>query len=112
MNILKKIGSGVVEAFLTIGRGDILLKIGAHRWLKEIAFAFGVVLLSILLSIWCDQTLSLREKKLKELDGERIIYSSKYREMVSLYRYTTVEDMLEKAGSKLEPLREPAVNIE
>ncbi len=109
---MKKIWNWIAEAFLTIGRGDILLKVGAHRWLPEIVFAFGMVLLSILLSIRCDQTLTLREKKIKELDGVKIVYSSKYQEMVSLYRYTTVEDMLKKEGSKLEPLREPTISLE
>ncbi|GEM_PF-2789001 len=108
---MKKFLTWLTNAFLTIGRGDILLKLGVHRYLPHIIFAFAVCAISIVLSYYADSTLIVREKRMKELESAKIVYSSKYREMVSLYRYTTVEDMLEKAGSDLKPLREPAIEL-
>ena len=108
---MKKFLTWLTNAFLTIGRGDILLKLGVHRYLPHIIFTFAVCAISIVLSYYADSTLIVREKRMKELESAKIVYSSKYREMVSLYRYTTVEDMLEKAGSDLKPLREPAIEL-
>lgn len=104
---MKKILCGIRDAFLTIARGDILIKMGVHRCLPHISFAFAVCVVSIVLSYYADRTARMREETRKELEQEKIIYSGKYLEMVSLYRYTTVEEMLTERGSELKPLMEP-----
>lgn len=108
---MKRILTGIRDAVLTIARGDILIKMGVHRYLPHIAFAFAVCVLSIALSYYADRTARDREDTRRELEDARLKYSSKYIELVSLYRYTTVEDMLESAGSDLEPLREPVTTM-
>lgn len=108
---MKKIFSGMMNVLLTIARGNILTKMGVHKCLPHIIFAFGVCLLSIMLSYYADRTAKEREATRRELDGAKILYSSKYMEMVSLHRYTTVEDMLENSGSALKPLREPVTEL-
>ncbi len=100
-----------MNVFLTIARGNILTKIGVHKCLPHIIFAFGVCLLSILLSYYADRTAHERETARQKLDGMKIMYSEKYMEMVSLHRYTTVEDMLENSGSALKPLMEPVTEL-
>ncbi len=100
-----------MKAFLTIARGNILTKMGVHKCLPHIIFAFGVCLLSILLSYYADRTAETREATRRELEDVRIKYSSKYMEMVSLHRYTTVEDMLGEKGSQLKPLRNPVTEL-
>ena len=99
------------NAYRVIGRGDILLKLKVHKYLPHICVAFAACVFSMILSFYADRTLTLRERKIKELESVKIIYSGKYQELVSLYRYTTVEDMLGKAGSDLEPLRKPAAEL-
>lgn len=105
---MKKILCAIRDAVLTIARGDILIKMGVHRCLPHIFFAFAVCVVSIVLSYYADRTARTREETRRELEQEKIIYSGKYLEMVSLYRYTTVEKMLEDRGSELRPLMEPA----
>lgn len=109
---MKRFFRWISDAFLTIMKGDVLLKLGVHRYLPHIAFAFAVCAFSIILSYYADRTLIVREKKLSELESVKIVYSSRYRELISLYRYTRVEDMLEKKGSDLKPLREPPTELE
>ncbi len=108
---MKKVSGGFMNVFLTIARGNILTKIGVHKCLPHIIFAFGVCLLSILLSYYADRTAHERETARQKLDGMKIMYSEKYMEMVSLHRYTTVEDMLENSGSALKPLMEPVTEL-
>ncbi len=99
------------DAYRMIGRGDILLRLKVHKYLPHICVAFAACVVSMVLSFYADKTLTTRERKLKELESVRIIHSCRYRELVSLYRYTTVEDMLEDAGSELKPLRQPATEL-
>ena len=106
-----KVFGGLMNVFLTVARGNILTKIGVHKCLPHIVFAFGVCLLSILLSYYADRTAKTRETTRRELEDARIMYSVKYMEMVSLHRYTTVEDMLEEKGSELKPLRNPVTEL-
>lgn len=87
------------------------MDMGIHRLFPHIIFIFSVCMVSLVLSFYADRTLENREKKMKELEEAKIGYSSKYRELVSLYRYTTMEDMLHEQGSDLEPLREPVTQL-
>ncbi len=108
---MKRIFDGIMSFFLTIARGNILTKMGVHKCIPHIIFAFGVCMLSIILSYYADRTAKTREATRKELEDARIMYSTKYMEMVSLHRYTTVEDMLEEKGSQLRPLRNPVIEL-
>lgn len=106
-----KIGDSIKKAWQSIMGGQILLNLGVHRLFPHIIFIFCVCMVSLILSFYADRTLETRERKMKELESAKIYYSSKYRELVSLYRYTTMEDMLHEQGSNLEPLREPVTKL-
>ena len=47
---MKKVLRWIADAFLSIGRGDILIKLGVHRYLPHIVVAFLFCTLSIILS--------------------------------------------------------------
>ena len=106
-----KFVDSIKKACQSVMGGQILLNIGVHRLFPHIIFIFCVCMVSLILSFYADRTLEVRERKMKELEGAKIHYSSKYRELVSLYRYTTLEDMLQEQGSNLEPLREPVTKL-
>lgn len=106
-----KIGDSIKKAWQSIMGGQILLNLGVHRLFPHIIFIFGICMVSLILSFYADRTLEKRERKMKELEEAKIEHSSKYRELVSLYRYTTMEDMLQEQGSDLEPLREPVTKL-
>ncbi len=108
---MKKIFAWIMDVFFTITKGNILTRIGVHKCIPHIIFAFGMCLLSIMLSYYADRTARTRETTRRRLEDARIMYSSKYMEMVSLHRYTTVEDMLEEKGSELRPLRSPVTEL-
>lgn len=109
---MRKLLLWIKDAALTVGRGDILLKLGIHRYLPHIVVAFIFCVTSIVLSYMADNTFILREQRRKEVEAMRIRHSDKYREMVSLWRYTTVEDMLRDMGSDLVPPQNPATELE
>lgn len=106
-----KIVDSIKKVWKSVMGGQILLNLGVHRLFPHIIFIFCVCMVSLILSFYADRTLEVRERKMKELEGAKIHYSSKYRELISLYRYTTLEDMLQEQGSNLEPLREPVIQL-
>lgn len=106
-----KIVDSIKKACQSVMGGQILMDMGVHRLFPHIIFIFCVCMVSLILSFYADRTLEARERKMKELEEAKIEHSSKYRELVSLYRYTTMEDMLHEQGSDLEPLREPVIQL-
>ena len=105
---MKKVLRWIADAFLSIGRGDILIKLGVHRYLPHIVVAFLFCTLCIILSYLADNTLSRRSSKMKELEDAKIIYNIKNGEMISLWRMTSVEETLKKMDSKVTAPEEPA----
>ena len=108
---MKKFIRWIGQALLSVGRGDILLKMGLHRYLPHIVVAFLFCTLSIILSYFADNTLILRSQRMKELENVKILYNIKNGEMISLWRMTQVEDALEKMGSKVSAPQEPATEL-
>ena len=50
---MKKVFRWIINAFLSMGRGDIFIKLGVHRYLPHIVVAFAFCTLSIILSYLC-----------------------------------------------------------
>ena len=46
---MKKVFRWIINAFLSMGRGDIFIKLGVHRYLPHIVVAFAFCTLSIIL---------------------------------------------------------------
>ena len=108
---MKKLFHWITQAFLSVGRGDILLKMGVHRYLPHSVVAFIFCTLSIILSYFADNTLILRSQKMKELEKVKILYNIKNGDMISLWRMTEVENTLEKMGSKVTAPEKPATEL-
>ena len=104
----KKIGSAIVETIKAIGYGDILLRLRVDKSLPYILYAFGLAMMSILMSYMAEQTMLRMERNKSILETQRIYHGQKTCDMVSLDRISTVETMLEELGSNVKPPQKPA----
>ena len=108
---MKKVFRWIINAFLSMGRGDIFIKLGVHRYLPHIVVAFAICTLSIILSYLADNQLIERGLKRRELEDARINYTLKNDEMISLWRMTRVEETLKKMGSDVTAPIKPAKEL-
>ena len=108
---MKKVFRWIINAFLSMGRGDIFIKLGVHRYLPHIVVAFACCTLSIILSYLADNQLIERGLKRRELEDARINYTLKNDEMISLWRMTRVEETLKKMGSDVTAPIKPAKEL-
>ncbi len=103
---------GSVKSILkSIISGDILLRLRVDRLFPYILYAFALGWISIFMSYKMEQTLSLVEKNSKELETLKIYHAQKTSEYVGLDRLSTVEAMLEEAGSEVKAPEKPADRI-
>jgi Tfp pilus assembly protein PilO len=98
----------IVSILKTIGEGEILLKLGVHKALPSILYAFLLCMLSIFLSYKVEQTMAVREKNKRKIETLKIYCAQKTCDIVSLDRISQVENMLENLGSNLEQPQRPA----
>lgn len=103
--------STIVNILKTIGEGEILLKLGVHKALPSILYAFFLCMLSIFLSYKVEQTMAVREKNKRKIETLKIYCAQKTCDFVSLDRISLVENMLENLGSDLEQPQRPAKRI-
>ena len=108
---ISKVGSSVKSVFKSIISGDILLRLRVDRLFPYILYAFALGWISIFMSYKMEQTLSIVEKNSKELETLKIYHAQKTSEYVGLDRLSTVEAMLEEAGSEVKAPEKPADRI-
>lgn len=106
-NILKEI----IETLKSIGRGDILIKMQVHKLFPYILYMFFIAWVSIWLSYKVEKTMYRVETNKKIIENLKIDNANKTCEIVSLTRISTVESMLEEAGSKVKAPEKPADRI-
>lgn len=104
----KAVGNAFIETMKSIGRGDILMRMQVHRFFPAILYLFGVALLSIWLSYMVEKTMYKVEENKKTIENLKIDNANKTCEIVSLSRMSTVESMLEEAGSEVKAPTKPA----
>jgi hypothetical protein len=107
----KTILKEVVETLKSIGRGDILIKMQVHRLFPYILYMFFIAWVSIWLSYKVEKTMYKVEANKKIIENLKIDNANKTCEIVSLTRISTVESMLEEAGSKVKAPEKPADRI-
>lgn len=108
---ISKIGSSIKSVMKSIISGDILLRLRVDKLFPYILYAFALGWISILMSYKMEQTLSIVEKNRGELETLKIYHAQKTCEYVGLDRISTVEAMLEKAGSEVKAPEKPAYTI-
>ena len=101
----------IVNILKTIGEGEILLRLGVHKALPSILYAFFLCMVSIFLSYKVEQTMAVREKNKAKIETLKIYCAQKTCDIVSLDRISLVENMLKDLGSDLEQPQRPATII-
>ena len=108
----KSILSGIIETLKSIGRGDILIRMQVHRLFPYILYMFFIAWVSIWLSYKVEKTMYRVEVNKKTIENLKIDNANKTCEIVSLTRISTVESMLEAAGSDVKAPEKPADRIQ
>lgn len=105
---LSDIGKGLVNAFLAILQGKLLLKLNATRYFIHILYTFFIFWISIWLSLKIEKTLTRVEDNREVLADMEIYHAQKTVELAGLSRMSKVQAMLEESGSKLTMPEKPA----
>jgi len=92
-------------------QGEFLIRLRFDRYFLHIIYLFFLAVVSIWIKLEIDQTMVRLEESKKELEDYKIYYAQKTCELVELDRLSTVEEMLEKKGSRLTIPEKPADRI-
>lgn len=92
----------------SIWSGDILLLLRVDKLLPYILFLFALGWINIFLNYKIEQTMVQVEKNQKILKQYKIHHAQKTYEFVRMNRISTVENMLEEAGSAVSAPEKPA----
>lgn len=109
MNIRwKAIGKAIGAFVISLGRGDLLLRMRVDKALPYILYAFLLGCISIWMSFMTEQTMLKVQKNNETLKTLKIHNAQMTYELVRLDRLSTVESMLEEMGSKVQVPNKPA----
>lgn len=107
-----KIWEFVKNSFKAILRGEFLLRLRFDKIFIFIIYFFIICTLNIWLTLEIEQTMLNEEKNKSIIEDLKIYHAQKTCELVSLDRLSTVEELLEKNGSRLAVPEKPAARIE
>ena len=105
------VGHAGIETLKSIGRGELLIRMKVHRIFPLILYIFIVAWFSIWLSYKAEKTMYRVESNKRTIENLKIDNANKTCEIVSLSRISTVEAMLEAAGSEIKAPTKPADRI-
>ena len=98
----------VIESILS---GDILLLLRVDRLLPYILVLFALGWINLFLNYKIERTLVEVENNKVLLENYKIYHAQKTYQFVKMGRISTIEDMLEKGGSKVGTPEKPAETI-
>ena len=104
----KAIGKAIGAFFVSLGRGDLLLRMRVDKALPYILYAFMLGCISIWMSYQTEQTMLKVQKNNETLRTLKIQNAQMTYELVGLDRLSTVENMLEAMGSEVKSPTKPA----
>ena len=104
----KAVGKAIGAFFLSLGRGDLLLRMRVDKALPFILYAFLLGCISIWMSYKTEQTMLKVQKNNEVLKTLKIQNAQMTYELVGLDRMSTVETMLEEMGSEVTAPQKPA----
>ena len=110
-SLLKRTGEFIWNSIGAIFRGEFLIRLRFYRYFLHIVWIFILAIASIWIKLEIDRTMARMEETKEELEDYKIYYAQKTCELVALDRLSTVQDMLEKAGSDLTVPDRPADRI-
>ena len=97
--------------FVSLFKGDLVLKLHADKYFVHILYTFFLIWLCIWVSMRIDKTLTKVENNRKELASLEIYCAEKRAEPEELYSIRVTEQNLEKLGSDLRRPEKPVTAI-
>ena len=107
----KAVWSASLEVIKSIGRGDFLLTLRVDRWFPYILYLVFLGIISIWLSYSAEKTMHKVEVNKAIIESLKYDNANKNCEIIGLSRLSTVEKMLEEAGSEIRIPETPAYTI-
>ncbi|MBR5499392.1 MAG: hypothetical protein IKV75_04435 [Bacteroidales bacterium] len=104
----KAIGKAIGAFVVSLGRGDLLLRMRVDKALPYILYGFLLGCISIWMSYQTEQTMLKVQKNNETLRTLKIQNAQMTYELVGLDRLSTVENMLEAMGSEVKAPTKPA----
>ena len=104
----KAIGKAIGAFFLSLGRGDLLLRMRVDKALPYRLYAFLLGCISIWMSYRTEQTMLKVQNNERTIRTLKIYNAQMTYELVGLDRLSTVETMLEEMGSEVKAPQKPA----
>ena len=95
-----------------LGKGELLLSIGAHKYYMHILYLFVIAWISILLSLKVDGTLTKVEENKGALRDLEIYHAEKEAELVRLHSASAAAKRLKQLGSDVALPVQPATKID
>ena len=108
----KEVGRSFRNFWRALGKGELLLSIGAHKYYMHILYLFVIAWISILLSLKVDGTLTKVEENKQVLKDLEIYHAEKEAELVRLHSASTTEKRLKQLGSDVTLPAQPAIKID
>lgn len=105
---VQDVGRLLKESISAILHGQFLLRLKIGRYFVHIVYTFFLFAMLIWMSLCVDSTLAKVEKNQVALKELEIRHSNLEFELRSLNRRATLEEMLEKSGSKVGEPQKPA----
>lgn len=107
----KAAGKATLEILKSVGRGDFLLKLKIHELLPHIMWLVLLGIVSIFLSYQAEKTMYRVEVNKNIIESLKYDNANKNCEIIGLSRISTIEKMLEEAGSDVRIPETPAYTI-
>lgn len=105
---IQDIGTWLKNSFRAILKGEFLLRLDVGRYFIHIVYTFFLFAMIIWISLMIEGTMNKVERNKAVLRELEIVHTQKTFEVVSLTRRSSVNEMLEKMGSKVTEPQNPA----
>ena len=106
------VGQSLRKFWRALGKGTLLLSMGAHKYYMHILYLFILAWISILLSLKVDGTLTRVEENKVVLHDLEIYRAEKEAELVRLHSASSAEKRLKELGSEVTLPAQPAIKID
>ncbi|MCM1177464.1 MAG: hypothetical protein NC115_11260 [Bacteroidales bacterium] len=87
--------------FIAMVRGELLLRMGADRYLIHIVYLFILIVFTLFANLKMDETMVRREQNRKILEDTRIFHAQKTCELAGYDRISKVQELLRQSGSRV-----------
>ena len=105
---LADIGVFFKNSFVAILKGEFLLRLDVGRYFIHIVYTFFLFAMIIWISLMIEGTMNKVERNKAVLRELEIVHTQKTFEVVSLSKRSSVNELLQKMGSKVTEPQNPA----